>query len=69
MSTQALQKLVRVQSNRVTRYVYLPREICRKLNLDRGSLLMVTIEGDAIVLRPVEIQVKKRVEGGRVTAR
>jgi len=31
--------------------------------------LMVTIEGDAIVLRPVEIQVKKRVEGGRVTAR
>ena len=53
------QKLVRVQSNRYTRYVYLPREICRKLGLDRGSLLMATVEDDAIVLRPVEIQVKK----------
>ena len=60
------QKLVRVQSNRYTRYVYLPREICRKLGLDRGSLLMVTIEDDAVILRPVEIQVKKRVEGRRV---
>ena len=53
------QKLIRVQSNRYTRYVYLPREICKKLDLDKGSLLMATVEGDAIVLRPVEIQVKK----------
>ena len=59
MSSQRLLKLVRVQTNQIMKYIYLPREFCRRLHLDRGAVLMATLEDGAIILRPVEIQVKK----------